>query len=211
MQRNESPLVTSWWECRSGVDQLDPSGGSGLGGRRMDYVYMAVAFGRHTLDAAKAISPVSPVPDAATLRQMLKPHKQLGQGMVGAGTWPRVLRRYAGSVRWDWHPSHELKPCFLIMRKPCASISPSGTKPLPICFGRSSGSLLPTSSWCTSPSSGSSARAHRKSRHWLTRDRRGLSPTSDLEGCFETGPGRFFPGRFRGGGASPYYDQDLEA
>ncbi|CAK9002399.1 Hypothetical protein (Fragment) [Durusdinium trenchii] len=87
----------------------------------MDYVYMAVAFGRHTLDAAKAISPVSPVPDAATLRQMLKPHK-----------------------------------------------------------------------------------------HWLTRDRRGLSPTSDLEGCFETGPGRFFPGRFRGGGASPYYDQDLE-
>eukprot|EP00913_Durusdinium_trenchii_P004427 g4106.t1 len=79
----------------------------------MDYVYMAVAFGRHTLDAAKAISPVSPVPDAATLRQMLKPHK-----------------------------------------------------------------------------------------HWLTRDRRGLSPTSDLEGCFETGPGRFFPGRFRGGGAT---------
>ena len=33
-------------------------------------------------------------------------------------------------------------------------------------------------------------------RHWLTRDHRGLSPTSDIDGCFETGPGRFFPGRF---------------
>lgn len=50
-------------------------------------------------------------------------------------------------------------------------------------------------------------RAH---RHWLTRDRRGLSPTSDIDGCFENGPGAFFPGRFKGSEASPYYSQQLE-
>ena len=33
-------------------------------------------------------------------------------------------------------------------------------------------------------------------RHWLTRDSRGLSSTSDIKGCFEKGPDQFFPGRF---------------
>ncbi|CAJ1332200.1 unnamed protein product [Effrenium voratum] len=60
----------------------------------------------------------------------------------------------------------------------------------------------------------------RPHRHWLSRDRRGLSPTSDMEGCFENGPDQFFPGRFhrKGFEASPYYRQvelngalDLEA
>ncbi|CAJ1449806.1 unnamed protein product, partial [Effrenium voratum] len=47
----------------------------------------------------------------------------------------------------------------------------------------------------------------RPHRHWLSRDRRGLSPTSDVEGCFENGPDQFFPGRFhrKGFEASPYY------
>ena len=89
----------------------------------MDYVYTSVAFGRHSLDAAKRQSPLSPVPKAASLRQSLKAHK-----------------------------------------------------------------------------------------HWLTRDQKGLSPTSDIEGCFENGPGPFYPGRFHKHGfeASPYYSKDLE-
>ena len=32
-------------------------------------------------------------------------------------------------------------------------------------------------------------------RHWLTRDKNGLSPTSDINGCFDKGPDPFFPGR----------------
>ncbi|CAE7483801.1 unnamed protein product [Symbiodinium natans] len=50
-------------------------------------------------------------------------------------------------------------------------------------------------------------------RHWLTRDVRGLSPTSDINGCFDKGPDQFFPGRFQKTGAlepSPYYLQHLE-
>ena len=37
-------------------------------------------------------------------------------------------------------------------------------------------------------------------RHWLTRDQRGLSPTSDIDNCFELGPDAFFPGRFQRSG-----------
>ncbi|CAE7675544.1 desi2, partial [Symbiodinium sp. CCMP2456] len=50
-------------------------------------------------------------------------------------------------------------------------------------------------------------------KHWLTRDSRGLSPTSDINGCFEKGPDQFFPGRFHKTTAfepSPHYAQHLE-
>ncbi|CAE7443523.1 desi2, partial [Symbiodinium necroappetens] len=50
-------------------------------------------------------------------------------------------------------------------------------------------------------------------RHWLKRDSRGLSPTSDINGCFEKGPDQFFPGRFHKTTAfepSPHYAQHLE-
>ena len=43
----------------------------------MDYVYAAVSFGRHAVeDAAGRVSPASPVPEARTLRQMLRAHRR---------------------------------------------------------------------------------------------------------------------------------------
>jgi len=43
----------------------------------MDYVYAAVSFGRHAVeDAAGRVSPASPVPEAQTLRQMLRAHRR---------------------------------------------------------------------------------------------------------------------------------------
>ena len=43
----------------------------------MDYVYAAVSFGRHAVeDAAGRLSPASPVPEAQTLRQMLREHRR---------------------------------------------------------------------------------------------------------------------------------------
>eukprot|EP00438_Fugacium_kawagutii_P026741 Skav205687 [mRNA] locus=scaffold2655:74023:94641:- [translate_table: standard] len=42
----------------------------------MDYVYAAASFGRHAVeDAAPRVSAASPVPEAAALRVMLKPHR----------------------------------------------------------------------------------------------------------------------------------------
>lgn len=42
----------------------------------MDYVYAAASFGRHAVeDAAARVSAASPVPEAAALRMMLKPHR----------------------------------------------------------------------------------------------------------------------------------------
>ncbi|CAE8623180.1 unnamed protein product [Polarella glacialis] len=53
---------------------------------------------------------------------------------------------------------------------------------------------------------------NREHRRWLMRDSSGLTPTSDIEGCFDIGPNQFFPGRFHKLGrfdASPSYSVGL--